>query len=46
MFFSNYSATFDFGELWFFHNTLQSKFAGYLGKHIGNQAKLRRNLII
>jgi len=23
MFFSNYSATFDFGVLWFFHNTLQ-----------------------
>jgi len=27
MFFSNYSAIFDFGELWFFHNALQSKIA-------------------
>jgi len=31
-FFFNYSATFYFGELWFFHNTLQSKVAESLGK--------------
>jgi len=40
MFFPNYSATFDFGELWFFHNTSKSKVAEYLRKNIGNQAKL------
>jgi len=46
MCFSNYSATFDFGEVWFFHNTLQSKVAEKLGGDMENQAKLRRTLII
>jgi len=48
MCFSNYSATFDFGEVWFFHNTLQSKVAEKLGGggNMENQAKLRRTLII
>jgi len=46
MFFPNYSATFDFGELCFFHNSLQSKFAELLGKNMGNQAELIKTLII
>jgi len=46
MFFPIYLANLDCGPLRSFRNDLQSKVADQLGKNMGNQAKLKRTLII